>query len=84
MICGIPGFLLGLGVLALREPVRGASDHLADSAERGSIRGLLTEQSLLDDHPGRRHDDVRDWRPAGVDADVPGANAAPATRSRQH
>ena len=32
-------FLLGLGVLALREPVRGASDHLADSVERGSIRG---------------------------------------------
>jgi MFS transporter, Spinster family, sphingosine-1-phosphate transporter len=26
MICGIPGFLLGLGVLALKEPVRGASD----------------------------------------------------------
>ena len=40
MICGVPGFLLGSGVLGLREPARGASDHLADSAERGSIRGF--------------------------------------------
>lgn len=45
MICGIPGFLLGLGLLALREPVRGASDHLADSAERGSIRGLVRNKA---------------------------------------
>jgi MFS family permease len=45
MICGIPGFLLGLGVLALREPVRGANDHLADSAERGSIRGLMRNKA---------------------------------------
>jgi MFS family permease len=45
MICGLPGFLLGLGVLALREPVRGASDHLADSAERGSIHGLMRNKA---------------------------------------
>lgn len=45
MICGIPGFLLGLAVLALREPVRGASDHLADTAERGSIRGLARNKA---------------------------------------
>jgi MFS family permease len=45
MICGIPGFLLGLGVLALKEPVRGASDLLADSVERGSIRGLLRNKA---------------------------------------
>ncbi len=45
MICGIPGFFLGLGVLALREPVRGASDHLADSEERGSIRGLVRNKA---------------------------------------
>ncbi len=45
MICGIPGFLLGLGVLALREPVRGASDHLADSEERGSLRGLARNKA---------------------------------------
>jgi MFS family permease len=45
MICGIPGFLLGLGVLTLKEPVRGASDLLADSAERGSILGLLRNKA---------------------------------------
>ena len=45
MICGIPGFFLGLAVLALREPVRGASDHLADTAERGSIRGLARNKA---------------------------------------
>jgi MFS family permease len=45
MICGIPGFLLGLGVLALKEPVRGASDLLADSVERGSLRGLLRNKA---------------------------------------
>ena len=83
MICGVPGFLLAFGVLALREPVRGASDHLADSLERGSIRGLLTEQSLLDDHPRRRHDDLRHRRAAGMDADVPDSHAAPAAGSGQ-
>jgi MFS family permease len=41
MVSALPGFVLAFGVLALREPVRGASDHLADSFERGSIRGLL-------------------------------------------
>lgn len=45
MICGVPGFFLGLAVLALREPVRGASDHLADTAERGSIRGLARNKA---------------------------------------
>ncbi len=45
MICGFPGFLLALGVLALKEPVRGASDHLADSEERGSIRGLIRNKA---------------------------------------
>ena len=41
MISALPGFLLGAAVLGLREPTRGASDHVADSLERGSIRGLL-------------------------------------------
>lgn len=45
MICGVPGFLLGLAVLGLREPVRGASDHLADSVERGSIAGLIRNKA---------------------------------------
>jgi sugar phosphate permease len=34
-----------LGVLALKEPVRGASDLLADSVERGSIRGLIRNKA---------------------------------------
>ncbi len=41
LICALPGVLLATGVLALREPQRGASDHLADSAERGTILGLF-------------------------------------------
>lgn len=45
MICGIPGFLLGLGLLALKEPVRGASDHLPDNVERGSVHGLLRNKA---------------------------------------
>ena len=46
MICGIPGFLLALGVLALHEPERGASDTLADSAERGSVKGLARNKAF--------------------------------------
>ena len=45
MLCGVPGFLLALGVLGLREPVRGASDTLVDNAERGSIQGLLRNKA---------------------------------------
>ncbi len=45
MVSALPGFLLACGVLALREPVRGASDHLADSVERGSVRGLLRNKA---------------------------------------
>ncbi|HKD85607.1 MAG TPA: MFS transporter [Terriglobales bacterium] len=45
MICGIPGFFLGLALLGLREPTRGASDQLADTVERGSIRGLLRNKA---------------------------------------
>ena len=41
MICALPGVLLALGVLGLHEPQRGASDHIADSLERGTILGLF-------------------------------------------
>ena len=37
MICALPGFLLALGVLGLREPVRGASDHLVDKFEKATL-----------------------------------------------
>jgi MFS family permease len=46
MVCAIPGLLLAFGLLALREPVRGASDHLADSKERGSLRGLARNKAF--------------------------------------
>jgi MFS family permease len=45
MVSALPGFLLAFGLLALREPVRGASDHLADSVERGSLRGLFRNKA---------------------------------------
>jgi len=39
-IAAVPGFLLGLALLLIPEPKRGAKDLLAESAERTSIRGL--------------------------------------------
>lgn len=45
MICAVPGVLLALGVMALREPQRGASDHIADNKERGTILGLLRNKA---------------------------------------
>lgn len=45
IVSALPGFLLALCVLALREPVRGASDHLADNHERGSLAGLLRNKA---------------------------------------
>jgi MFS transporter, Spinster family, sphingosine-1-phosphate transporter len=45
MISALPGLLLAFGVLALREPVRGASDHLADSIERSTVRGLFRNKA---------------------------------------
>jgi len=45
LVSALPGFVLAAAVLALREPARGASDHLADSFERGSVRGLLRNQT---------------------------------------
>ncbi len=45
MISALPGLILAFGVLALREPVRGASDHVADSAERGTVLGLFRNKA---------------------------------------
>jgi len=45
MISALPGFVLAFAVLALREPVRGASDHLADSLERGTVLGLVRNKA---------------------------------------
>jgi MFS transporter, Spinster family, sphingosine-1-phosphate transporter len=49
MICGAPGFLLGLALLALKEPERGASDHLPDAHKgapfRQRLRGLAENKA---------------------------------------
>ena len=45
MISALPGLLLAFGLLALREPVRGASDHVADSVERGTVLGLFRNKA---------------------------------------
>ncbi len=41
LVGAIPGLLLALGMFYVREPARGASDHLPDTVERGTILGLL-------------------------------------------
>ena len=46
MICAAPGVLLAIGVLALHEPERGASDHIADSIERGTVVGTVSQQGV--------------------------------------
>lgn len=40
-VAAIPGFLLGVTLAFLREPERGRADHLAETFERGTLRGLL-------------------------------------------
>lgn len=45
LVCALPGLLLSLGLLGVREPERGASDHLPDSIERGTILGLLRNRA---------------------------------------
>jgi MFS family permease len=47
LVCALPGLVLCLALLALKEPIRGASDHLADSLERGTVLGLLRNKSYL-------------------------------------
>ena len=46
MISALPGFVLGAAVLGLREPQRGASDHVAESFERASLYGLLQNKAF--------------------------------------
>lgn len=42
-----PGFLLGVGVLFLKEPERGSYDSIAETAERGTVRGLARNSAYL-------------------------------------
>jgi MFS family permease len=46
MICAFPGVLLAFAVLALHEPQRGASDHIADNVERGTLLGLARNKAF--------------------------------------
>jgi MFS transporter, Spinster family, sphingosine-1-phosphate transporter len=47
LVCAIPGLLLCFALLALKEPERGANDHIADSLERGTILGLFRNKGYL-------------------------------------
>ncbi len=40
-VVAAPGVIMGLVMLAMREPARGAFDTLRETAERGTVRGLL-------------------------------------------
>lgn len=45
LVGAIPGMLLALGLTLVREPERGASDHLPNTAERGTILGLFRNKA---------------------------------------
>ena len=45
LVGAIPGLLLAVGLLVVREPERGASDHLPNTAERGTILGLFRNKA---------------------------------------
>src|SRR5664279_5282319 len=45
LVCAIPGLVLALGVCLLKEPQRGAKDHLPDSRERGTVFGLFRNKA---------------------------------------
>ncbi|MBI3474133.1 MAG: MFS transporter [Acidobacteria bacterium] len=46
-IAAIPGFLLALAVLFLKEPERGQFDTLKETPERGTIFGLIRNKAFL-------------------------------------
>src|SRR5438105_2446918 len=39
-VAGVPGMALGLAMLFIREPQRGACDHVPETSERATLRGL--------------------------------------------
>jgi MFS family permease len=45
LVGAIPGLLLAVGMLVVREPQRGASDHLPNTSERGTILGLFRNKA---------------------------------------
>jgi predicted MFS family arabinose efflux permease len=46
-IAAAPGFVLALVVLLLKEPPRGQFDSLKETAERGTVRGLIRNPAFL-------------------------------------
>ncbi len=46
LVAAIPGFLLAAGLFLLREPVRGGSDRLAETYERGTLAGLFRNRAF--------------------------------------
>jgi MFS transporter, Spinster family, sphingosine-1-phosphate transporter len=46
-IAAVPGFLLALTVLFLKEPERGQFDSLEETPERGTVRGLVHNPAFL-------------------------------------
>jgi len=46
-IAAVPGFLLGVAVLFLKEPERGRLDSVAETAERGTVLGLARNPAYL-------------------------------------
>lgn len=45
LVGAIPGLLLAWGLIFVREPVRGANDHLPNTIERGTILGLFRNKA---------------------------------------
>jgi MFS family permease len=45
-VAAIPGFILAAGLFLIPEPVRGSNDRLAETAERGSLRGLARNRGF--------------------------------------
>jgi len=45
LVGAVPGLLLALGMTFVREPERGASDHLPNTIERGTILGLFRNKA---------------------------------------
>jgi sugar phosphate permease len=44
-VAAAPGFLLALGLFLIPEPVRGSSDRIAETRERGTLRGLFRNKA---------------------------------------
>ncbi len=69
-VAAVPGFLLALAVLFLREPERGQFDSVKETPERGTIAWLSAQSCVLDLDPRHGHDDLCPWRHTSMDAHI--------------